>query len=392
MAGLSVYQRTHLWQSKQAKYSYSLIMGQEMHASMLLNSGTVYSTHFHGFYSSDSARNGRLVVDSMMNGEDVLFNFVVTNATGLPPLVVKSRGTRRSVVPEASSSSSTASTASTAAATTAAATATAAAAAATPPPAQKKKKRTADSAADQQQGEPAAAASDGAAAPVTAVVADEQTPLSARSEHFTDRSRLFNTFAKYFNDDHANSSWRIETVPPYAAAWNAVTRGGSGARGVDGGGGDTSSKKKKKKKKKKAQQHADGGGAEDDGSSGIRHHSFAPTDDDDDDEEEIPASSTNSNRQWLVLPQYTRAVEASQVEDAWLGRVSMQSVVDSVDLPRGSILYEFAPEGSTLRLTTGQLYSTVMDHSTVRAHLQGLGMAEADDKQRLTHWVAVWHA
>ena len=44
IVGLSTYQRTHLWNAKKGLYEYSLLMGQEMHASMLLNSGTVYVT------------------------------------------------------------------------------------------------------------------------------------------------------------------------------------------------------------------------------------------------------------------------------------------------------------------------------------------------------------
>eukprot|EP00750_Incisomonas_marina_P027365 INCI6182.2.p1 GENE.INCI6182.2~~INCI6182.2.p1 ORF type:complete len:1195 (+),score=194.46 INCI6182.2:198-3782(+) len=97
IVGLSTYQRTHLWVPQEGKYAYSLVMGTGMPASMLLNSGTVYSTHFHDLYSSPTVHPARQLVDSMMNGEDVLFNFVVANATGLPPLIVKSSVAVRSV-------------------------------------------------------------------------------------------------------------------------------------------------------------------------------------------------------------------------------------------------------------------------------------------------------
>lgn len=68
-----------------------------------------------------------------MNGEDILLNFIAVNATSSPPLIIQSSSKVRNVVDQAS-------------ATTLEAT---------------------------------------------------QPSLSSRSDHFTDRSRLFNTFAKY---------------------------------------------------------------------------------------------------------------------------------------------------------------------------------------------------
>ena len=55
IVGLSSYQRTHLWAPKRERlggYVYSLVMGTGMPASMVLNSGTVYSTRFHDLYVS----------------------------------------------------------------------------------------------------------------------------------------------------------------------------------------------------------------------------------------------------------------------------------------------------------------------------------------------------
>jgi hypothetical protein len=153
VVGLSLYQRTHLWNPKLGQYIYSLIMGDDMPASMLLNSGTVYSSKLHDFYAADAVQNARLVVDSMMNGEDILFNFVTVNATGNPPLILKHSKPRNSV---------------------------------------------------------------------NGSVENDES-LSSRSQHFSDRSSVFNTFAKYFNDNLSNNSWKIDTVPPYAAVWNAAT-------------------------------------------------------------------------------------------------------------------------------------------------------------------------
>ena len=57
---------------------------------MVLNSGTVYASFLHDHYSAPSTAASRALVDRLMNGEDVLFNFVVANTTGQPPLIIES--------------------------------------------------------------------------------------------------------------------------------------------------------------------------------------------------------------------------------------------------------------------------------------------------------------
>ena len=227
---------------------------------MLLNSGTVYSTHLHRAYSQRSVQTARAVVDSLMNGEDILFNFVATNVTGLPPFIIKSSKAVKSV----------------------------------------EKSR-------------------------------EQSPLSGRSEHFSDRSRLLNTFAKYFNGDRSMSSSKLETVPPFVAWWeNAIDNG-----------------------------------------------------------EQIATHRTG-----LVLPKYTSVVSEDLLQNIAEGHTEISKVFADADMADGAILYQFSPEGSTLQLPNGALYSTVVaDHANLKLNLKSTPQtAPVADSATFAHWVQVDHS
>ena len=62
LVGLSTYMRTHLVEAKTGLFRYSLTMGAGMPASMLLNSGIVYSRHVHTMYASEALEEARAVV------------------------------------------------------------------------------------------------------------------------------------------------------------------------------------------------------------------------------------------------------------------------------------------------------------------------------------------
>ena len=233
-----------------------------------------------------------------MNGEDILFNFVAANASvsttgaggATPPFIVKSLETLQNVMSAFGSESGSA---------------------------------------------------DGET---------EQKALSSRQHHFGDRSRLFNTFAKYFNDRACNSSRKIETVPPYAAAWNAVTMGGDGSANSD--------------------------------SKATATTTAAPT----------SASAGVSVSSALVLPQYTSPIEQPRIQDALQGRVAVLELLEAADLPVGTTIYEFSAEGSSIRMSNGAMYTSVMDHRTIQQHLKNLGLPEANSPERFSHWVAVAHS
>jgi hypothetical protein len=63
--------------------------------SMALPSGMVYHRRYMAAYSAPHLAAARRLVDKLVNCDDILFNFVVANATGLPPAFVDTRGVRR---------------------------------------------------------------------------------------------------------------------------------------------------------------------------------------------------------------------------------------------------------------------------------------------------------
>lgn len=79
--------RAHFWDKKTKKYVYGK-PGDDGKMSMVLPSGLVYHRKYLDLYFSDPVQPCREIVDKTMNCDDLLFNFVVANSSGLPPLVM----------------------------------------------------------------------------------------------------------------------------------------------------------------------------------------------------------------------------------------------------------------------------------------------------------------
>jgi hypothetical protein len=58
-------------------------------ASIVLPPGMVFHRKYLDLYSSDRFANLRKIVDDTMNCDDILFNFIVSEATHLPPVIVQ---------------------------------------------------------------------------------------------------------------------------------------------------------------------------------------------------------------------------------------------------------------------------------------------------------------
>lgn len=63
--------------------------GKYRSASMMLPSGSVYHRKYLGMYANALPSSAKGYVDSVLNCEDILFNFMVSNATRTSPVVVK---------------------------------------------------------------------------------------------------------------------------------------------------------------------------------------------------------------------------------------------------------------------------------------------------------------
>ncbi|KAL6075254.1 glycosyltransferase family protein 64 C3 [Balamuthia mandrillaris] len=78
--------RSHAVEADTGRLFYSSTHGAFV--SIVLPSGLMLHKDYHAMYSDGSLQEARQLVDSFMNCEDILMNFVVANATGRPPVIV----------------------------------------------------------------------------------------------------------------------------------------------------------------------------------------------------------------------------------------------------------------------------------------------------------------
>ncbi|KAL6055864.1 hypothetical protein QOT17_016487 [Balamuthia mandrillaris] len=78
--------RSHAVEADTGRLFYSSTHGAFV--SIVLPSGLMLHKGYHAMYSDGSLQKARQLVDSFMNCEDILMNFVVANATGRPPVIV----------------------------------------------------------------------------------------------------------------------------------------------------------------------------------------------------------------------------------------------------------------------------------------------------------------
>lgn len=78
-----------------AQRSWLYLKNNSAPQSLALPSGMVYHRRYMAMYSAPALAPARALVDRLVNCDDLLFNCVVANATGLPPAFLNTQGVRR---------------------------------------------------------------------------------------------------------------------------------------------------------------------------------------------------------------------------------------------------------------------------------------------------------